>query len=46
MQGYVVSAFSVGRLLASPYIGRLSEVYGYRPVLLVTTLLLALGTCV
>ncbi|GAB5036408.1 major facilitator superfamily [Nannochloropsis oceanica] len=44
VQGYVVSAFSAGRLISSPYIGRLSEVYGYRPVLLTTTLLLALGT--
>lgn len=32
------------RLLASPYIGRLSEVYGYRKVLVTTSLLLTLGS--
>lgn len=32
------------RLLASPYIGRLSELYGYRRVLVATSLILALGS--
>lgn len=32
------------RLIASPYIGRLSEIYGYRRVLVATSVVLLIGT--
>ena len=42
-QGYAVSAFSFGRILSSPLFGRLSELHGYRPVLVLCNLVISLG---
>lgn len=42
-QGYAVSVFSVGRIFSSPIFGRLSEVYGFRSVLISCNIVMALG---
>ena len=42
-QGMVVASFSLGRILSSPLLGTLSELYGYLPVLVLANSIIALG---
>lgn len=42
-QGFAVAAFSLGRVLTSPVFGTLSEVWGYRTVLIICNLVLICG---
>eukprot|EP00518_Triparma_eleuthera_P004603 CAMPEP_0182457868 /NCGR_PEP_ID=MMETSP1319-20130603/3331_1 /TAXON_ID=172717 /ORGANISM="Bolidomonas pacifica, Strain RCC208" /LENGTH=410 /DNA_ID=CAMNT_0024656419 /DNA_START=426 /DNA_END=1658 /DNA_ORIENTATION=+ len=43
-QGYCVASFSFGRVLMSPYLGKMSETYGYRTTLRLSLSLLITGT--
>ena len=45
-QGITVASFSLGRLLVSPYWGRMSEVHGYRYVLTITNIFMTVATLV
>ena len=42
-QGIAVASFSLGRIVSSPLLGRYSELYGYRQVLLGSTAIYMLG---
>jgi len=42
-QGLAVSCFSFGRIFAAPLIGHLSEVYGYKSILILCNIILAIG---
>jgi MFS family permease len=42
-QGLVVSCFSLGRIIAAPVVGYLSEVYGYKSILTLCNIILAVG---
>lgn len=43
-QGYCVAAFSFGRVIMSPYLGRMSEIEGYRSTLKISLSMLLCGT--
>lgn len=43
--GYAVACFSMGRVVSSPIFGYLSELYGYRYVLMVCNSILFMGAC-
>jgi MFS family permease len=42
-QGFVVSAFSAGRIISSPILGYFSEIYGYRKSLVLSNLIVIIG---
>lgn len=41
--GCVISSFSLGRIISAPFIGKFSEIHGYRRVLIVSNILIFLG---
>jgi hypothetical protein len=45
-QGLVVASFSAGRIVSSPFVGHLSEVFGYRNVLVACNAVIVLGAFV
>ena len=42
-QGLIVSAFSMGRIISAPLIGHLSQIYGYRPALILSNSIVLIG---
>jgi len=46
MQGYVVACFSFGRCFASPLIGKLNTIYGFRATLIGCNLMILIGTII
>mmetsp|Transcript_20804 Transcript_20804/g.29912 ORF Transcript_20804/g.29912 Transcript_20804/m.29912 type:complete len:491 (+) Transcript_20804:87-1559(+) len=42
-QGFAVASFSAGRILSSPILGSLSESYGYRVILLISSVVVFVG---
>ena len=42
-QGIVVASFSLGRIISSPLLGTVSELYGYIPVLVISNTIICIG---
>ena len=42
-QGMAVGCFSFGRIMSSPILGSLSDIFGYKKILLLSCLIVAIG---
>lgn len=42
-QGMAVGSFSVGRILSSPILGSLSDIFGYKKILLLSCAIVIIG---
>eukprot|EP01038_Epipyxis_sp_PR26KG_P008453 gene8453-11431_t len=45
-QGYAVAAFSAGRIIASPIFGYLSDIYGYKFVMMLCSFIIIMGSLI